>query len=156
MFQVASNDGTNIYYSTFASGAITRKNGTRVTGCYGADIQHANAAWLSSMILGGNLDQMMFFMSHRDKPIHGILFPSGIGRVLEQIISGRIELRTWKRTKESRLLKLLVYFKGRAHSLAQPTDAAEDKGEQTNAAYARRAFGDSPDALSVFAMGRRG
>jgi RHS repeat-associated protein len=88
MFQVASNDGENIYYSTFASGAITRENGTCVTGCGGADIQHANAAWLSSMIVGGNLDQMMFFMSHRDKPIHGILFPGGIGGVLEQMLSG--------------------------------------------------------------------
>lgn len=93
MFQVASNDGENIYYSTFASGAITRENGTCITGCAGADIQHANAAWLSSMIVKGNLDQMMHFMVKRMDAIHGILFRNWFGALMERVLSGGLDPR---------------------------------------------------------------
>lgn len=88
MFQVASNDGQNVYYSLFGSGARTREDGTCVTGCDGFDIQHANAAWLSSMLVGGNLDEMMHFMVARVNPIHGIWFKNAFGAFMERLLSG--------------------------------------------------------------------
>jgi RHS repeat-associated protein len=88
MFQVASNDGKNVYYSTFAAGATTNEAGKCVGGnCNGADIQHADASWLSGMA-GGNIDQMMHFMVNRDTPIHGVLLNNSAGAIGEQILSG--------------------------------------------------------------------
>ncbi len=71
MFQVASKDDKNVYYSNFREGAITNEAGNCVAGnCKGADIQHADRAWLSSMV-GGTLDQMMTFMANRVEPLGG-------------------------------------------------------------------------------------
>jgi len=91
LFQVASLDGQWVNYATFAAGATTAENGVCVSGCKGAEIESANAAWLSSMIVGGTLDQMMSFMVNRDTPIHGVLLGnSAIGRMGE-MISGPLD-----------------------------------------------------------------
>jgi len=72
MFQVASKDDKNVYYSNYRPGAITNESGKCVSGnCKGADIQHADQAWLSSMIVGSNLDQAMTFMANRVEPLGG-------------------------------------------------------------------------------------
>lgn len=76
LFQVASTDGGNVYYATFAAGAQTDASGACVSGCHGADIQHAAATWLQSMAesQGGTLSDMMTFMVQRQEPLHGGFF----------------------------------------------------------------------------------
>ncbi len=61
MFQVTTQDAGNVYYSSFVSGATTDENGVGK----GASIAHASADWLSSMLVGGNLPQMMSFAAQR-------------------------------------------------------------------------------------------
>jgi RHS repeat-associated protein len=91
-FQAGSNDGTNVYYSSYAFGTTTAEDGSCVNGCTGFEISSASTDWLSSMIVGGNLDQMIAFMVGRDKPIHGVLFgDSMIGSIGEQILSGPLD-----------------------------------------------------------------
>ena len=60
-FQVTTNTGGNVYYSSFISGAQTDANGVGP----GADIAHAPTDWLSSQIVGGSLDQMMSFAANK-------------------------------------------------------------------------------------------
>jgi RHS repeat-associated protein len=92
LYQVASLDGQSVNYATFAAGATTAENGSCISGCKGAEIQSANASWLSSMIVGGSLDQMMGFMVGRTDAIHGVLFNGpAIGRIGEQMISGPLD-----------------------------------------------------------------
>lgn len=76
LFQVASIDGDNVYYSTFGAGAQTNASGKCVAGCNGADIQHASAAWLQGMAesQGGSLEGMIAFMVNRTEPLHGGIF----------------------------------------------------------------------------------
>ncbi len=85
--QVASYDGENVHYATFAAGARTEANGNCSSGCGGYGFASADASWLSSMIVGGTLDQMMTFMVNQDVGIHGIFGPSDPGTVM-QILSG--------------------------------------------------------------------
>ena len=68
MFQVTTNTGGNVYYSTFGSGAQTDEDGTCLNGCQGASIAHAPTDWLSSQIAGGSLDGMMSFAANRFEP----------------------------------------------------------------------------------------
>jgi RHS repeat-associated protein len=76
LFQVASTDGNTVYYATFGAGAQTNESGKCVAGCKGADIQHANAAWLGSMAetQGASLEGMVTFMVTRQEPLHGGIF----------------------------------------------------------------------------------
>lgn len=92
-FQAASYDGKNVDYATFGAGAQTDANGNCSRGCSGYGFASADAAWLSSMIVGGTLDQMMTFMVNQDIGIHGIFGPSDPGTVM-QILSG--PLAFWK------------------------------------------------------------
>jgi hypothetical protein len=75
-FQAASYNGENISYVTFRAGAQTDGNGSCLRGCKGYLFASANAAWLSRMIVGGTLDQMMTFLVNQDIGLHGILGPS--------------------------------------------------------------------------------
>jgi RHS repeat-associated protein len=68
MFQVTTNTGGNVYYSTFGSGAQTDEDGTCLNGCQGASIAHAPTDWLQSQIAGGSLDGMMSFAAQRMDP----------------------------------------------------------------------------------------
>jgi RHS repeat-associated protein len=67
LLQVASTDQGDVYYSNFAEGAQTNDQGEGD----GVDISHADASWLESMFVGGNLDQMMSFMVERTDPVRG-------------------------------------------------------------------------------------
>ena len=66
MFQVTTNTGGNVYYSTFGSGAQTDEDGTCLNGCQGASIAHAPTDWLQSQISNsGTLDGLMSFAANR-------------------------------------------------------------------------------------------
>jgi hypothetical protein len=70
LFQVASDDGNNIYYALFGAGTQTDINGKCVTGdCKRADIQHADKDWLASMVMS-DIDKMMAFMVKRETPLN--------------------------------------------------------------------------------------
>lgn len=89
-FQVASYDGGNVHYAKFGAGARTEANGNCSSGCGGYVFASADASWLSSMIVGGTLDQLMTFLVHQDVGIHGIFGPSDPGTVM-QILSGPLD-----------------------------------------------------------------
>ena len=71
MFQVTTNTGGNVYYSTFASGAQADEDGTCLNGCQGASIAHAPTDWLQSQIAGGSIDGLMSFAANRMQPRGG-------------------------------------------------------------------------------------
>ena len=89
-FQVVSYDGENIHYVKFGAGARTEANGHCSRSCDGYVFASADASWLSSMIVGGTLDQLMTFLVNQDIGIHGIFGPSDPGTVM-QILSGPLE-----------------------------------------------------------------
>lgn len=86
-FQAASYSGGNVYYATFRAGALTDANGSCESGCGGYAIASVDALWLSRMIVGGTLDQMMTFLVNQDIGIHGLFGPSDPATAM-QIISG--------------------------------------------------------------------
>ena len=88
--QVVSYDGEDIHYVKFGAGARTEANGHCSSGCDGYVFASAHAAWLSSMIVGGTLDQLMTFLVNQDVGIHGIFGPSDPGTAM-QIISGPLD-----------------------------------------------------------------
>ncbi len=89
-FQVTSYDGGNVHYAKFGAGARSEANGNCSSGCGGYVFATADASWLSSMIVGGTLDQLMTFLVNQDVGIHGILGPSDPGTVM-QILSGPLD-----------------------------------------------------------------
>ncbi len=89
-FQVISYDGEKIHYAKFGAGARSRANGNCSSGCGGYVFATADASWLSSMIVGGTLDQLMTFLVNQDVGIHGIFGPSDPATAI-QIICGPLD-----------------------------------------------------------------
>jgi len=90
LFQVTSYDGEKIRYAKFGAGARLEANGDCSSGCGGYVFATADASWLSSMIVGGTLDQLMTFLVNQDIGIHGIFGPSDPGTGM-QILSGPLK-----------------------------------------------------------------
>jgi hypothetical protein len=89
-FQVASYDDGKVHFAKFAADARLDANGNCSTGCAGYVFATADASWLSSMIVGGNLDQLMTFLVNQDIGIHGIFGPSDPPTAI-QILSGPLQ-----------------------------------------------------------------
>jgi RHS repeat-associated protein len=89
-FQAASYDGRNVHFARFAAGTRTDAKGNCSSSCSGYVFASADASWLSSMIVGGTLDQMMTFLVDQDVGIHGVFGPSDPGTAM-QILSGPFE-----------------------------------------------------------------
>jgi hypothetical protein len=89
--QAASYDGGKVDFATFKAGATTDGDGNCESGCGGYQFASANAAWLASMEHGGSLGDMMSFAVNRFAPIHGMVIPGSLGRILEQILSGPLD-----------------------------------------------------------------
>ena len=92
-FQAVSFDGGNIHFAKFSAGAETDANGNCRKRCGGYVFASVKASLLSSMIVGGTLDQMMTFLVHEHVGIHGALGPSDPGTAM-QIVCGPFQF--WK------------------------------------------------------------
>lgn len=94
--QVAATDAATVNYATFGAGAQIDTAGNYVTGCGGYGFAQASYGWLSSMIVGGSMDDLMSFMVGRTSSdaIHGMLLGGAASRIGEQMLSGPLAFWT--------------------------------------------------------------